>query len=562
MYLLRQDKGRQVSPFGQAEQQMQLMEPDTSEVVGAFVNEAWSGIGTLSADLAASDVRKAETIGTPLTKEQYQASPNYRANIPYYRGMTEESARQLSVYNDEREKNAEFINDATSGQYALGITAAFTAGVLEPKNIATGLVTSLALTPVAGAVGPAAGSIRRLMKLRQMSGQWGGKIALGAIEGGVSAAIAEPSNQHSASILKQDYTMADSMWNIALSTAFGVTASTAGIGAKEVPKFLRSKWEAHGARTPDIIASEMDTAVSQLATGKKVDISPIEGAIVGDIARKPVADQARIAESFVRYTETPEFKARFEGSKIVDEQGQPLRVYHGTKDKIDNFQMNHENRADHGWLGDGIYLTDSPHLANIYAINKSGEDGSNIMPLYANIKNPYILNRIDTSRWKALLKHDPERAKSFSDSLKRDGYDGIIAQVASDAKEVVVFSPDQIISAFGADDLPAITKRLDAENAAKLQRAAISDLDPNNDTAIDQRAINDINIAEIEPKRSSEQAASEAEFFNHMEEISAMKREGQLTAEDEKALLNALNSVDEETLNTAYDDLYACLTRG
>jgi hypothetical protein len=36
-------------------------------------------------------------------------------------------------------------------------------------------------------------------------------------------------------------------------------------------------------------------------------------------------------------TKTPEFKKRFEGSKVVDENGNPLVVYHGTNAKFNTF---------------------------------------------------------------------------------------------------------------------------------------------------------------------------------------------------------------------------------
>ena len=155
MYLLRQDSGREVSPYGQAQQQQQLMEPDTGAVIDAFAQEAISGIGTLKADIAAYGVTEAEKIGSPLTKEQYQKSEYYRPGVPYYRGITDKAAEQLSVFHDDTEARADFINNATTGQYAGGMATAFALGLFEPKNVATGLFTSLALTPIAGMVTPA-----------------------------------------------------------------------------------------------------------------------------------------------------------------------------------------------------------------------------------------------------------------------------------------------------------------------------------------------------------------------------------------------------------------------
>ena len=563
MYLLRQDQGRQISPYGQARQQQELMEPDTGAVVGAMVEEATSGIGTLAADIAAYGVTEDEKLGTPLSKDQYRESAHYRETIPYYRGMTNASASALAEYDDEAQKRAEIIGEATGGQYALGMTAAFGVGVFEPKNVATGLLTSLVLTPAAGFVGPAAGSIRRLMKMRQMSGQYGGKIALGAIEGGVSAAIAEPSNQYSASILKQDYTMADSAWNIALSLAFGMGASAAGVGAP----IIRDKWQQHGARTPDVIASEFDTAVSQLSQGKRVDVGAVERS---QPIGRTVAEQARAAETFVRYTETPEFKARFEGASpdVKSSDGTPIRLYHGT-------EVTQPIKLDiNKGKAPAIFLTDNPDVSGTYA-----KDGQTQI-YYANLKNPLVIDALGAD-----YQHIPspkDVAKELGPHIGTDylayyakerGYDGVIVKNTRDAllgtedkvsapsTVYMAFDNNQLISAFGADDLPAITKRMAEENTTSLRKAITDDLDPNNDTAIDKAAWSALDDAETEWATDIEKA-DQAAYEKYTAELIAKKKEGLLSEADEKAIKEAYSELHEKELNAAWDDLYACLTRG
>src|SRR5574343_1384729 len=81
-------------------------------------------------------------------------------------------------------------------------------------------------------------------------------------------------------------------------------------------------------------------------------------------------------------TKTPEFREWFGASKVVGEDGEPLVVYHGTRDNIHAFEIDHPYRHDKGWLGKGIYTTDMPRIASDYATMKSGPESRMVMPLY------------------------------------------------------------------------------------------------------------------------------------------------------------------------------------
>lgn len=64
-------------------------------------------------------------------------------------------------------------------------------------------------------------------------------------------------------------------------------------------------------------------------------------------------------------------------SKVVDENGEPLVVYHGTTANFTVFKP-----SEDGALGPGIYLTGDEGFA------KTVQPGSHAMPLFANIRNP------------------------------------------------------------------------------------------------------------------------------------------------------------------------------
>lgn len=152
----------------------------------------------------------------------------------------------------------------------------------------------------------------------------------------------------------------------------------------------------------------------------------------------------------------------FKDSKVRDEKGNLLTVYHGT-DKI--FTEFRNKYIQHGRaITDGYYLT----------LNKTNasEYGTKIMELYANIKNPLylhnyngvvreLINRGYANSTDALIeKYNLETddsgvvptAKALAKLIKRLGYDGIITTTQNDdvidtdwsATQIVVLSSNQI----------------------------------------------------------------------------------------------------------------------
>ena len=67
-------------------------------------------------------------------------------------------------------------------------------------------------------------------------------------------------------------------------------------------------------------------------------------------------------------------------SKVVDENGEPLVVYHGTTNKFNEFDMDFRGATDPGDWGLGFYFTPKRDYSTMY--------GNIIIPCYINIKNP------------------------------------------------------------------------------------------------------------------------------------------------------------------------------
>ena len=168
-------------------------------------------------------------------------------------------------------------------------------------------------------------------------------------------------------------------------------------------------------------------------------------------------------------------------SKVVDENGEPMVVYHGTGSEFWEFKYNDDSNE----LGAGYYFTDNEALANRYAQDIELEDNqnkleslafdifiemghsendfydneyvedynqaydqaekqlfkqSNVMPVFLNIKNPYLEEDIN-----------PYNASHFAHRFSNDGIIDIAFEQRhpsfGKARQYVVFNANQIKSA-------------------------------------------------------------------------------------------------------------------
>ena len=104
----------------------------------------------------------------------------------------------------------------------------------------------------------------------------------------------------------------------------------------------------------------------------------------------PEEAAARQKEGAIRYSlrapDTPAFKRWFEGSKIVDENGNPLVMYHSTPSPDEGDLFSIFKLSDDGKLGQGIYTTAVERYAEGFA-----PEGA-VMPLWVSIKNPFYID--------------------------------------------------------------------------------------------------------------------------------------------------------------------------
>lgn len=173
----------------------------------------------------------------------------------------------------------------------------------------------------------------------------------------------------------------------------------------------------------------------------------------------------------------------FGGSKIVNEDGSPMVVYHGTTADISEFKLGKEGGA----LGNGIYMTPATEFAGSYADKKGG----NVMPLYASIKNPLVIDGsvARDPMIEALVKLGVDRAKAekivekayddkgyITNEVKSravaQGYDGITQFKDGKLSEIVAFNPTQVKSVFNKGEFSPTDKRILYSAKDRIERVA------------------------------------------------------------------------------------------
>lgn len=194
---------------------------------------------------------------------------------------------------------------------------------------------------------------------------------------------------------------------------------------------------------------------------------------------------------FASQTTTPEFKAWFGdwqdphawSSKrdpslppvsVVMKDGKPLELFHATKGDFSTFEVGRKSINNYGFFGNfetqrsAIFATENPKFAQEY-INPE-EPGTNVMPVYMNIKSPLDLRNgfdedtldelkgagLNPSYYRNASNYweffDDKDGAEFVGVLKKLGYDGAIFYEDSKsgfATTYAAFDPEQVKSAIG-----------------------------------------------------------------------------------------------------------------
>ena len=210
--------------------------------------------------------------------------------------------------------------------------------------------------------------------------------------------------------------------------------------ARLVEKLLRQRSAQRDSVLGRIVQKLQDFADALVNIFRRTAVGAIRDFEKGKFSGgKPGQQQGAEAFSDMPITETPEFKRWFGDSKVVDEKGEPLVVYHGTVADFDAFSD--DNQKIHGF-----YFTDSPDVAHYATGTVDPEwapEKAKIFPVYLKMEKPLIVDMKEG--------HVPNRIDELLEDVKRKGHDGIIAKNASmpfaSGTEYIVFSPTKIKSA-------------------------------------------------------------------------------------------------------------------
>jgi hypothetical protein len=194
----------------------------------------------------------------------------------------------------------------------------------------------------------------------------------------------------------------------------------------------------HFPKNNTATAEEFKAAVDKMLTSPRVlilkEMQSIKDNAVkdGTFMKAPNGNDTKLTETQWLQVRTDNFKNWFgdwltdpeHASKVVDENGEPLVVYHGSPNKFNVFNL--DKIGSQGTTeGQGFYFTPDRSISDGYS-ERRGEGEGSLFSLYLNIRNPYS-NEVKTftkSNIKKILlelySHDKEALSNFGDV----GYEG------------------------------------------------------------------------------------------------------------------------------------------
>lgn len=190
-------------------------------------------------------------------------------------------------------------------------------------------------------------------------------------------------------------------------------------------------------------------------------------------------------QDFSPDVETPEFKKWFAGSKVVDAEGKPLRVFHAST--YGDFTKFDPAEQRFGKAGYGFYFSDAAGANRFAEYGQKFQMDQNyrgdpkqvrIYPTFLKMENPLVVDHVDDLRqfldrgqtWGAARGIGGNLPPEVKTRIQQAGYDGIIAREtvapktsvrgglkildrndpkAASLPVYVVFDPSQIKSAIG-----------------------------------------------------------------------------------------------------------------
>lgn len=163
-------------------------------------------------------------------------------------------------------------------------------------------------------------------------------------------------------------------------------------------------------------------------TGETIEVNGIERTVYNSNGERIVKSEPALRN----------FWNWFGDSKVVDEDGRPLVVYHGTDAEFDAFDI---EKSNNGVYGKGFYFAYDERIPKGH--------GDIVMPVYLKIENPFMASGRTT-------------VKEIRDNLKSEKYDGFLSSDEVYVKKNTQIKSTQNRGAFSPDtgnilfELPAM----------------------------------------------------------------------------------------------------------
>lgn len=185
--------------------------------------------------------------------------------------------------------------------------------------------------------------------------------------------------------------------------------------------------------------------------------------VVFDPEAVTIEDKTRFAKA--DQTKAEAFKKWFAESKVIDENGEPLIVYHGrprydkTNKKINKFSRRYLGRETYGNANDPSYAATSMvgFWSNSEKIEGKNSPYDEHIELYYKIEQPKRYNTLEelANELYAYINEDDNRSEMkrhverYVEVMKLSGYDGVIIEEDSEfgGTSYIAFDPNQIKSA-------------------------------------------------------------------------------------------------------------------
>jgi hypothetical protein len=432
-------------------------------------------------------------------------------------------------------------------------------------RLGVGLATSL-VDPVSVATAfiPVVGEARYLNWLGRAGGvvgRTGVRAGVGAIEGVAGAALLEPIIAGSRRYEQADYDMADSLMNVAFGGLFGAGLHSVG-GAvsdgvthyrgadpawrglenltpaeSQLVLNLRSEiergmdvrdigrvtegWTAEMRRAvePDLPKATPAEAFHQ-ALPPIVRENALKQAIVQAVTDEPVNVTPIVERAAAKQTETPEFRRWFQDSRVVDEQGSPLVVNHGTWADFDEFDFGRLGETTDANASDpSSALAQTARMGAWFSSENVAETigAPRTVKAYLSLQNPREFGSLDE------LTEAIDRAgdaASLRAELEADGHDGIRLQDEElGGTSYVAFRPNQIKSAtnnsgrFDANSASLTDPLTDVAKATEYAKKILArETDTGTHTAdVLKNATEEADLAQSDLKALAERLGEDAE---------------------------------------------------